>query len=59
MQIRLSGLSERFKETARQIREYLEGSRTSLAELEPSEDIPVIGITENRYRMCATGGWFI
>ena len=59
MQIRLSGVRERFIETARQIREYVAGSRKSLPELEPGDDIPVIGITENRYRMCATGGWFI
>jgi hypothetical protein len=57
MQIRLAGLKERHLELARQIREYLAGTREAMPELE--EEIETCGITENRYRMCATAGWFI
>lgn len=57
MQIRMAGLKERFKETARQIREYAAGSRSAMPELE--EKGQTIGFADPRYRMCATGGWFI
>ncbi len=57
MQIRLGGVKERSREVAAQIREYAGGTRKNLPELE--DDIPVMGVNETRYRMCATGGWFI
>jgi len=57
MQIRLAGLRERYLELARRIDELLDGERDRIEELE----IPLETIyqPEYRYRMLATGGWFI
>ena len=57
MQIKLGGLKERYRETSRRIQELIEGKITSIPELELQPD--TMGVCETRYRMVATGGWFI
>lgn len=56
--IKVAGVAERMRETARRIEELLDGSVDKIEELEV---IPGGGgyIWENRYRMIATGAWFI
>lgn len=57
MQIRLAGLCERYCETGRRISEYLDGKTASIHELELKPETR--GFVDSRYRMIATGGWFI
>ncbi len=57
MQIRLAGLRERYAELARRIDELLEGRIEKIDELELEPEAR--GFCETRYRMLATGGWFI
>ncbi|OGV48783.1 MAG: hypothetical protein A2X49_13825 [Lentisphaerae bacterium GWF2_52_8] len=57
MQIKLAGLCERYRELARRIDEYLDGRIPSLGELELKPETR--GFVDSRYRMIATGGWFI
>lgn len=57
MQIRLAGLCERHRETGRRIQEYLDGKTSSINELELRPETK--GMVDSRYRMIATGGWFI
>lgn len=57
MQIRLAGLAERYRETGRRIQAYLDGKALVPEELVISPQ--TIGSTDPRYRMIATGGWFI
>ena len=57
MQIKLAGLCERYCETGRRISEYLGGKTSSIHELELKPG--TIGRIDPRYRMIATGGWFI
>jgi len=57
MQIKLAGLCERYQETGRRIDEYLAGQTSSIPELELQPETK--GLEELRYRMIATGGWFI
>lgn len=57
MQIKLAGLSERYRETGRRIAEFLEGKVESIHELELKPETK--GFVDPRYRMTATGGWFI
>ncbi|OGV47182.1 MAG: hypothetical protein A2017_02460 [Lentisphaerae bacterium GWF2_44_16] len=57
MQIRLAGLCERYRETGRRIQEYLDGKTSSIHELELRPETK--GLVDPRYRMTATGGWFI
>lgn len=57
MQIRLAGLRERYAELARRIDELLEGRIEKIDELELEPEAQ--GFCETRYRMLATGGWFI
>ncbi len=57
MQIKLAGLCERYRETGRRIAEYLDGKTTSIHELEVK--LETKGLVDSRYRMIATGGWFI
>ncbi len=53
MQIKLSGLCERYREVARRLEDP--GARIEELELEPE----TLGAPDTRYRMIATGGWFI
>ncbi len=57
MQIKLAGLCERYRETGRRITEYLDGRTASIHELELNPEAK--GSIDSRYRMIATGGWFI
>ena len=57
MQIRLAGLRERYAELARRIDELLDGRIEKIDELELEPQ--TLGLGETRYRMLATGGWFI
>ena len=57
MQIKLGGLKERYRETSRRIQELLAGKINSIPELELKPD--TMGVCDTRYRMVATGGWFI
>ncbi|MFA6928768.1 MAG: hypothetical protein WCT05_00465 [Lentisphaeria bacterium] len=57
MQIKMGGLKERYRETSRRIKELLDGTIVSIPELEQNPD--TIGGCDTRYRMVATGGWFI
>lgn len=57
MQIKLAGLCERYRETGRRITEYLDGKTTEIHELELKPETK--GFLDARYRMIATGGWFI
>lgn len=57
MQIKLAGLCERYCETGRRISEYLDGKAISIHELELKPETR--GSVDSRYRMVATGGWFI
>ena len=55
--LRLAGLRERYAELARRIDELLEGRIEKIDELELEPEAR--GFCETRYRMLATGGWFI
>ena len=57
MQIRLAGLRERYEELARRIDELLDGRIETIDELELHPECA--GLGETRYRMLATGGWFV
>ena len=57
MQIRLGGLKERYIETVRRIDELESGVIDHIHELDHKYD--TIGWGELRYRMIATGGWFV
>ena len=57
MQIRLAGLRERYTELARRIGELLDGRIDRIDELELRPE--TAGLGETRYRMIATGGWFV
>ncbi|NLF92547.1 MAG: beta-N-acetylhexosaminidase [Oligosphaeraceae bacterium] len=57
MQIKLAGLKERYRETSRRIGELLAGEIDSIPELEAEPE--TLGSTDTRYRMAATGSWFI
>lgn len=57
MQIKLAGLAARYREVARRLDEYLGGRIGAIPELELHPK--TIGAPDGRYRMIATGGWFI
>ena len=57
MQIRLGGLIQRYREVARTITEFVNGEISAIEELE--NVTPGRGYGDTRYRMLATGGWFI
>lgn len=57
MQIKLGGLKERYKECANRIQELLQNKIQNIPELEIKPK--TVGGRETRYRMVATGGWFI
>lgn len=57
MQIKLAGLQERYREVQRRLREFLNGTNPKLEELEIEPETS--GMVDTRYRMIATGGWFI
>ncbi len=57
MQIRLAGLAERYRELARVIGEFLDGSIDCIPELEVIHR--PAGHIDSRYRYVATGGFFI
>ena len=57
IQIRLAGLRERYAELARRLNELQDGTIDAIDELELEPETR--GFCETRYRMLATGGWFI
>ena len=58
MQIRLGGLSERYRELARRIDELLDGKVDTIPELEEKMTNP-LGRVPYQYFRCATGNFFI
>jgi hypothetical protein len=57
MQIRLAGLCERYRETGRRITAYLSGESDSIDEI--AHEYNTCGKIDMRYRMIATGSWFV
>ena len=58
VQIKIAGLAERYRELSRRIEELLDGTASEIAELEINPQTRG-DIWETRYRMIATGSWFI
>lgn len=57
MQIKLAGLKERYRETARRLDDLLNDRTDAIPELDLHPR--ALGRADGRYRMTATGGWFI